>query len=806
MFGDFNENEVTNDELLNQLYEPKDQYLEDMNDIRRQLKTCNYQEDDIIVEVHTASSRTAWIYKDSYLRPLFLRNCNQNWLNQAIADHIKVPKISSSCLKSKQRYVCPPRSCSTKDYLKFNDLPKTPQNLPAGVVDTYNCRTGFEFVGRGHSVAYNTIDLAEKSVITFMAWVRLNNFNEDVTLFSYGSQCGFTIQLRVRSFQDILVRGVGSKNTKANSSKIFTNDYINTWFHVGIVKYVDKIAFYFNGTLVGLRTFNGILSTCKSSLVVGHNMDGFVKNIQLFTKGEAKDTKYVRGVYNLKQECFQEPYTNWIQVSRTGPTPVWEPNNAMSGTEACVEMFATNPKHPNLYYDAEPLKFNEGTCHATTCVHGQWNDRPCSSLRPFVCERVGPNCSNGWDHYGRHCYKYVQKALTWHEAQSVCKNQQAILATPSTKNKQLHIQKYLGRHGVDHGELGNIWIGLYETTEGTFIWEDHQQTSPTDCHENATIVCSDVVVPPHQQLKEFYQRKLTENSTVTFADITVCNTAHCSKCFESKLCTDVPVPAGKRLIDFNHPAVCANAQCTNCFADKQCNHQSIPPGKRLKDNAGVCTNSQCTNCFEYKQCPDQVLSVGKLRKDNAGVCTDAQCTNCFEHRTCSSIPVPSGEFFRPGKGRQTSCTSRACMEAKTRTKFALALSEHCFMSKPCSQARLPSPWYKRRANVSACSSIHCDNCFEKLKEWTCAAQNNTCHCRGEVKYGTTDGWFNFGRRNVWTDWKKVNGSIECTNKNFGVWASPYLKICICKAANGWVPRRRVAVSNIQDTIKDFNEY
>merc|ERR1712136_553328 len=56
-------------------------------------------------------------------------------------------------------------------------------------------------------------------------------------------------------------------------------------------------------------------------------------------------------------------------------------------------------------------------------------------------------------------------------------------------------------------------------------------------------------------------------------------------------------------------------------------------------------------------------------------------------------------------------------------------------------------------------------------EYVCAFEWNTCQCVGSVKYG-------YG--STWTDWREVDGSIECRNSVFG---DPYhgqKKECVCQ--------------------------
>jgi len=53
----------------------------------------------------------------------------------------------------------------------------------------------------------------------------------------------------------------------------------------------------------------------------------------------------------------------------------------------------------------------------------------------------------------------------------------------------------------------------------------------------------------------------------------------------------------------------------------------------------------------------------------------------------------------------------------------------------------------------------------------CAKENQTCRCKGEVRYGA---------KHKWSKIKKVRSSITCNNKNFGDIFRGTSKSCICK--------------------------
>ena len=52
----------------------------------------------------------------------------------------------------------------------------------------------------------------------------------------------------------------------------------------------------------------------------------------------------------------------------------------------------------------------------------------------------------------------------------------------------------------------------------------------------------------------------------------------------------------------------------------------------------------------------------------------------------------------------------------------------------------------------------------------CAKEREVCKCNGKVKFGVDD---------KWTNEKEVEGSIECTTKEFGDPAKTVTKECRC---------------------------
>ncbi|XP_061179353.1 macrophage mannose receptor 1-like [Saccostrea echinata] len=160
----------------------------------------------------------------------------------------------------------------------------------------------------------------------------------------------------------------------------------------------------------------------------------------------------------------QEGRWQWLDATTGSKYYNWnshEPNNL--GTENCVEMNFMNRQ-------------------------GKWNDRQCSTLVRFICQKTASNaqlpvsvsttaampisvrCGLNWeeDPNSNNCYQFFDKQLDWMDAREVCRNNGGDLASIESRVEQAYIA----------GKINNmnsiaLWIGINDrATENKFIWVD----------------------------------------------------------------------------------------------------------------------------------------------------------------------------------------------------------------------------------------------------------------------------------------------------------------------------------------------
>lgn len=131
------------------------------------------------------------------------------------------------------------------------------------------------------------------------------------------------------------------------------------------------------------------------------------------------------------------------------------------------------------WYPTEPSGSGEG-CIEQYTSEGEWNDKPCSTPRPYICQisledkmlcnspytLLGDNkcvlptmsCPAGWTgvstYAGRLCHKVERPAegKSWHEAQASCRTYGGYLATISSQEVQDSIEELMTA-------TDRVWIG-----------------------------------------------------------------------------------------------------------------------------------------------------------------------------------------------------------------------------------------------------------------------------------------------------------------------------------------------------------
>ena len=83
-------------------------------------------------------------------------------------------------------------------------------------------------------------------------------------------------------------------------------------------------------------------------------------------------------------------------------------------------------------------------------------------------------CSHGFVRLYGVCYGYMPNAMTWHDAQSVCKSFGGYLAEPKTMEQDLIIAGMIFQHGGS-----TVWIGGEDLDdEGDWVW--HKSSTHID--------------------------------------------------------------------------------------------------------------------------------------------------------------------------------------------------------------------------------------------------------------------------------------------------------------------------------------
>nr|XP_011422437.3 macrophage mannose receptor 1 isoform X2 [Crassostrea gigas] len=183
-------------------------------------------------------------------------------------------------------------------------------------------------------------------------------------------------------------------------------------------------------------------------------------NIQSFVQRQSHGNEYWIGLNDRTRERSWQ----WLDGHTGSKYYNWnahEPNNL--GTENCVEMNFMN--------------------HA-----GKWNDRRCSTLVRFICQKPASNaqlpvtvsttpampisarCGLNWeeDPNSNNCYQFFDKQLDWSDAREICQSNGGDLASIESQQEQYYVSaKIRNLNSVA------MWIGINDRgTENRFMWTD----------------------------------------------------------------------------------------------------------------------------------------------------------------------------------------------------------------------------------------------------------------------------------------------------------------------------------------------
>jgi len=93
-----------------------------------------------------------------------------------------------------------------------------------------------------------------------------------------------------------------------------------------------------------------------------------------------------------------------------------------------------------------------------------WNDLACDHRRGYICQKeTAFFCPDGWKKFNQNCYNFVEKTLSWKNAENHCKQEGGHLASVNSKEENDFIRTI---------SSGVFWLGLTDFKEGVWIWSD----------------------------------------------------------------------------------------------------------------------------------------------------------------------------------------------------------------------------------------------------------------------------------------------------------------------------------------------
>nr|XP_022336336.1 macrophage mannose receptor 1-like isoform X2 [Crassostrea virginica] len=138
----------------------------------------------------------------------------------------------------------------------------------------------------------------------------------------------------------------------------------------------------------------------------------------------------------------------------------------------------------------EPNNLNAENCVEMNFMNrqGKWNDRRCSTLVKFICQKPASNaqlpvtvsttpampisvrCGLNWeeDPNSNNCYQFFDKQVDWNDAREICQSNGGDLASIESRVEQFYVSaKIRNMNSVA------MWIGVNDLgAEGRFVWTD----------------------------------------------------------------------------------------------------------------------------------------------------------------------------------------------------------------------------------------------------------------------------------------------------------------------------------------------
>ncbi|XP_069815822.1 macrophage mannose receptor 1-like [Dendropsophus ebraccatus] len=130
-------------------------------------------------------------------------------------------------------------------------------------------------------------------------------------------------------------------------------------------------------------------------------------------------------------------------------------------------------------------------CVALSTKDGQWADKICEKLFPYICKmkslpsdqgqvtEVHPGCDEGWKRHSSYCYQIGDSLSTFAEANSACNHHGGFLVTVNDRIEQAYITSLIGVRAEKY-----FWTGLSDIEDRkTYKWANKETVLYT--HWNA---------------------------------------------------------------------------------------------------------------------------------------------------------------------------------------------------------------------------------------------------------------------------------------------------------------------------------
>ncbi|XP_056375179.1 macrophage mannose receptor 1-like isoform X2 [Hyla sarda] len=162
-------------------------------------------------------------------------------------------------------------------------------------------------------------------------------------------------------------------------------------------------------------------------------------------------------------------------------------------TQLLFEWSDGSPVTYTTWQRGEPSHLNsrKEDCVALSTKDGQWADKICEKMFPYMCKRKSlqshqgpviddhPGCDEGWRRHGFYCYLIGESLSTFAEANSTCNHHGAFLMTIEDRFEQSYITSLIGLRPEKY-----FWTGLSDTEDkNTYKWANGQEVLYT--HWNA---------------------------------------------------------------------------------------------------------------------------------------------------------------------------------------------------------------------------------------------------------------------------------------------------------------------------------